>query len=187
MGKSMYKLFVLFISLFLTSLISSAQEKRCITEIYSVEKSQSKSYVRELELYLKSKGLYDNKKSRETITSSIKGIKKKLQIGNIDFTRGNIFIVELLGGKIYEDPEEWCEGFGIIEIGFSTEQQAVDIFKKAKMASQKYTMNIPIYRPPFRCVRVGKSVLFVYSINVNMDKYLDLVESWQPLKCESPF
>ena len=98
-----------------------------------------------------------------------------------------IFIVELLGGKIYEDPEEWCEGFGIIEIGFSTEQQAVDIFKKAKMASQKYTMNIPIYRPPFRCVRVGKSVLFVYSINVNMDKYLDLVESWQPLKCESPF
>lgn len=128
--------------------------------------------------------LYDNKKSRETITSSIKEIKKKLQIGNIDFTRGNIFIVELLGGKIYEDPEEWCEGFGIIEIGFSTEQQAVDIFKKAKIASQKYTMNIPIYRPPFRCVRVGKSVLFVYSINVNMDKYLDLVESWQPLKCE---
>ena len=100
MGKSMYKLFVLFISLFLTSLISSAQEKRCITEIYSVEKSQSKSYARELEVYLKSKGLYDNKKSRETITSSIKEIKKKLQIGNIDFTRGNIFIVELLGGKI---------------------------------------------------------------------------------------
>ena len=182
MGKSMYKLFVLFISLFLTSLISSAQEKRCITEIYSVEKSQSKSYVRELELYLKSKGLYDNKKSRETITSSIKEIKKKLQIGNIDFTQGNIFIVELLGGKIYENPEEWCEGFGIIEIGFSTEQQAVDIFKKAKIACQKYTMNIPIYYPPFRCIRVGKSVLFVYSINVDMDKYLDLAECWHPLE-----
>ena len=184
MKKNMYKLLVLFISLFLTSFISSAQEKRCITEIYSVEKSQSKSYARELEEYLKSKGLYDNKKSRETITSSIKKIKKKLQIGNIDFTQGNIFIVELLGGKIYEDPEEWCEGFGIIEIGFSTEQQAIDIFKKAKSACQKYTMNISIYCPPFRCVRVGKSVLFVYSINVDMDKYLGLFESWQPLKCE---
>ena len=74
MKKNMYKLLVLFISLFLTSFISSAQEKRCITEIYSVEKSQSKSYARELEEYLKSKGLYDNKKSRETITSSIKKI-----------------------------------------------------------------------------------------------------------------
>lgn len=84
-------------------------------------------------MYLKSKGLYNNKKSRETITSSIKKIKKKLQIGNIDFTQGNSFIVELLGGKIYENPEEWCEGFGIIEIGFSTEQQAVDIFKKRKL------------------------------------------------------
>ena len=46
MEKNIYKLLVLFISLFLTSLISSAQEKRCITEIYSVEKSQSKSYAR---------------------------------------------------------------------------------------------------------------------------------------------
>ena len=105
-----------------------------------------------------------------------------MQIGNIDFTQGNSFIVELLGGKIYENPEEWCEGFGIIEIGFSTEQQAVDIFKKAKIACQKYTMNIPIYYPPFRCIRVGKSVLFVYSINVYMDKYLDLAESWHPLE-----
>ena len=142
MEKNIYKLLVLFISLFLTSLISSAQEKRCITEIYSVEKSQSKSYARELEVYLKSKGLYDNKKSRETITSSIKKIKKKLQIGNIDFTQGNSFIVELLGGKIYENPEEWCEGFGIIEIGFSTEQQAVDIFKKAKIASRSYEKSV---------------------------------------------
>lgn len=180
--KNIYKLLVLFISLFLTSFISSAQEKRCITEIYSVEKSQNKTYARELELYLKSKGLYDNKKSRETITSSIKKIKKKLQIGNIDFTQGYIFIVELLGGEIYENPEEWSEGFGIIEIGFSTEQQAADIFKKAKIACQKYTMNIPIYCPPFRCIHVGKSVLFVYSINVDMDKYLDLAESWHPLE-----
>ena len=53
MEKNIYKLLVLFIGLFLTSLISSAQEKRCITEIYSVEKSQSKSYARELEVYLK--------------------------------------------------------------------------------------------------------------------------------------
>lgn len=36
--------------------------------------------------------------------------------------------------------------------------------------------------PPFRCIRVGKSVLFVYSINVDMDKYLDLAESWHPLE-----
>ena len=50
MEKNIYKLLVLFISLFLTSLISSAQEKRCITEIYSVEKSQSKSYAREFEI-----------------------------------------------------------------------------------------------------------------------------------------
>ena len=79
--KNIYKLLVLFISLFLTSFISSAQEKRCITEIYSVEKSQSKSYARELEVYLKSKGLYDNKKSRETITSSIKKSRKNCRSG----------------------------------------------------------------------------------------------------------
>lgn len=178
----MYELLVLYISLFLTSIVTSAQEKRSVTEIYSVEKSQSKTYARELESYLKSKGLYDNKKNRETITSSIKRIKKKLEIGNNDFTQGYTFIVELLGGEIYENTEEWSEGFGIIEIGFSTEQQAVEVFKKAKIACQKYTMNIPIYCPPFRCIHVGKSVLFVYSINVNMDKYLDMAESWYPSK-----
>ena len=47
MEKNIYKLLVLFISLFLTSLISSAQEKRCITEIYSVEKSQEQIVCRE--------------------------------------------------------------------------------------------------------------------------------------------
>ena len=72
MEKNIYKLLVLFISLFLTSLISSAQEKRCITEIYSVEKSQSKSYARELEVYLLN--------TKESTAAGI--IERKDSIGN---------------------------------------------------------------------------------------------------------
>lgn len=89
--------------------------------------------------------------------------------------------MELLGGKIY-DNGDWQEGFGIIEVGFETEAEAKAVYEKAKMTCKKYTMNIPIYCPPFRCVQVGKSVLFCYSINVNMDEYRDMAETWQPKK-----
>ena len=45
--------------------------------------------------------------------------------------------------------------------------------------SKKYTMNIPIFEPSFRCVSVGKSVIFVYSINVNMEKFRDMAVSFK--------
>lgn len=173
----------LLLSVALLMITSSlfSQAKKSVTEKFNIPKEQCTVFAYELEDYLTSKGLYDGVQPRNTISNTLDEIKKKMKIGGVDFTRGYVFIVELLGGKIYDDgSDEWCEGFGIIEVGFKTEAEAKVMFEKARTASKKYTMNIPIYCPPFRCVQVGKSVLFVYSINVDMDKYLSFVEKWQP-------
>lgn len=71
--------------------------------------------------------------------------------------------------------------FGIIEIGFKTEPKAKEMYDKAKVLRKKHPMNIAIYAPPFRCILVGKSILFVYSININMIKYRNMAdEEWYP-------
>ena len=177
----MYKLLVLFISLFLTSLISSAQEQKYITEQYFVPKNQCIVYAYELEDSLRSKGLYGRQKTTYKGKGEIEKMKKKVYIGGVDFTKDCTFIIELLGDRLPKDenPYEFQGSFGIIEIGFLTEEKAKEVYEKAKIMSKKYTMNIPIYCPPFRCVRVGKSVLFVYSINVDMDKFRDMAVSFK--------
>ena len=173
---------LLFIALITISSCLFAQEAKFVTEKFNISKEQCKPYAYELENYLKSKGLYDGVKPKYTGRNVFEKIKKKMQIGGVDFTRNHVFIVELLGGDLYDGSSDWCEGFGIVEVGFKTESEAKEVFEKAKEIRKKYPMNIPIYGPPFRCVQVGKSVLFVYSINIYMDKYLAFVEEWQPQK-----
>ena len=171
----------LFVTLLMISSCLFSQAQKSVTEKFNVSRKQCTVFAYELENYLKSKGLYDGVQSRITISNTLDRIKRKMKIGGVDFTANHVFIVELLGGKIY-DNGDWQEGFGIIEVGFETEAEAKAVYEKAKMTCKKYTMNIPIYCPPFRCVQVGKSVLFVYSINVNMDEYRDMAETWQPKK-----
>lgn len=180
MKNNLCKLLLFGVSLFLWH-NSFAQEQKYITEQYFVPKNQCVVYAYELEDSLRSKGLYGRQKTTYKGKGEIEKMKKKVYIGGVDFTKDCTFIIELLGDRLPKDenPYEFQGSFGIIEIGFLTEEKAREVYEKAKIMSKKYTMNIPISAPPFRCIYVGKSVLFVYSINVNMDKFRDMAVSFK--------
>ena len=185
MKNFIYKLLVLYV-LLIFSLPALAQEQKYVTAEYSIPKEQCEIYAYDLEDFLKSKGLYGGQKTNYNGVGKIKWMKKKVYIGGIDFTKDCTFILELLGDELPkgEDPYEFQGSFGIIEIGFRTESKAKEIYEKAKDASKKYPMNIPIYHPIFRCVQAGKSVLFVYAIDRRIRKYRDMVHEWSPKKKE---
>lgn len=180
MKRFICKLF-LFDALLILCQYSFAQEQKYVTAEYVIPKSQCLIYAYDLENFLKSKGLYEEKKPTHEGDGKISWMKKKVNIGGIDFTKDCTFVLELLGEMlpVNDEPYEFKGSFGIIEIGFKTEAKAKEVFEKAKN-SKKKTMNVPLYYAPFRCVHVGKSVLFVYAIDIDMRKYQDMAETWQP-------
>lgn len=180
MENNLCKLLLFGVSLFLWQ-NSFAQEQKYVTEQYFISQKQCVVYAYALEDSLRSRGLYGGQKTTYRGKGEIEKMKKKVYIGGVDFTKDCTFIIELLGDRLPKDenPYEFQGSFGIIEIGFLTEEKAKEVYEKAKIMSKKYAMNIPILEPPFRCVSVGKSVIFVYSINVNMDKFRDMAVSFK--------
>ena len=60
------------------------------------------------------------------------------------------------------------------------EQMEFDLYRTEKIMKSIKKKTLSLNMPTL-------SLFLNVGDNVNMDKYLDLVESWQPLKCESPF
>lgn len=174
-------LFLLVMGLNISIKTLEAQVVQVITEDYKISKDSCRLYIYELRDYLKSLGLYEGWQHKfDTIGPSLRVLKNKLTFEGKFLADNYQFIIEIWGTKYTEDIFDDWGSFGLIEMGFSTEEEAHQILLKARELCKKYPMNIPPYGPPFRAVKAGKNVLIGYAINVNYDKFRNMVEKWKP-------
>lgn len=179
--KQFYRLIVSFFLLCLASQSLMSQELRVVTEDFKVSKDSCKVYAYDLYAYLRTKGLFEGLAvPKDKKSDRVELVKKRLQINGTDFTKDYIFIVELKSVLGSNSEGEYFGDFTIVEIGFANKAKATEVFRRAKEASQKYRINMQLYIPQFKCLQIGNSVFFVYSVDPELWKFRDMAEGWEP-------
>lgn len=177
------KVYIYFLFLFLHLsgfiVIVDAQKLQILTEDYRISKDSCHFYIYELRDYLNEIGFCQGKSDLQEEEGKVDVVKKKLFVDGIDFSEGYSFILELRFSDLVGDLERYYGEFGIIEVGYPTEKRADEVFNQAKQASTHLPLNIPILIAPFRCVKIGKSVLFVYSTHIAYEKYIHAIVDWK--------
>lgn len=174
-----------FIFLFLLSMLGVleqviGQEMKVLTEDYKIQRDSGSVFIFDLEDYLKGMGFCEGKGNLKEEKGEVDLVRKKLLVNGKNFSQGYDFILELKYSDLIGELERYYGEFGIIEVGFPTEAKAEEVFDKANRASEHSALNIPILIAPFRCVKIGKSVLFVYATNIAYEKYMHALKNWKP-------
>lgn len=178
-----------YVLLFLLSIFSGieqviGQEVKVLTEDYKMPRDSCGIVIFDLVDYLKGIGFCEGKGNLKEEKGEVDLVRKKLLVNGKNFSQGYSFILELKYSDLIGELERYYGEFGIIEVGFPTEAKAEEVFDKANRASEHSALNIPILIAPFRCVKIGKSVLFVYATNIAYEKYMHALKNWKP-KLES--
>lgn len=107
MKRSIFGQLLLVVTLLLLCQSSFAQEQKYVTEQFFVPKSQCVIHAYDLEDFLKSKGLYGGQKTNYLGVGKLNWMKKKVQIGDVDFTKDCTFILELMGETLPKDDDSY--------------------------------------------------------------------------------
>jgi len=176
---------------------TEAQVKKTVREQFNVPKSGCKIYAFKVDSCLKASGFFKDEKDEFIYKDNIELATYKILLGNKKVLPDYDFLVDIAVNEELSreknDPRHSFWTYGVLEVGYSTEELAEEAFQKAEATAKEafpmakgyskdwlFRMNHveKRYMHPAFCIRKGKSVIFIYNGSFNMN-WAKLGQIWK--------